>query len=192
MTPDSPEERGRGDQGDWRPRPDPTILTTEALHREVAALRELIEERITATDLLVSEKFSSVDRQLDLVERQRVEQKSDTKAAVDAALTAQKEAVREQTLASEKAIQKSETSTTKQLEQITITFSTALTGLNAQLDDIKARVVTIEAIKVGGQEKVLDQRQTVSNAGAVIGILVGLVSLIGILAAAGVFSRGAP
>lgn len=99
-----------------------------------------------------------------------------------------KEAVREQTLASEKAIQKSETSTTKQLEQITITFSTALAGMVAQMDDLKARVVTIEAIKVGGAEKVGDQRQTVANAGAVIGILVGLVTLIGILAAAGVFT----
>jgi len=184
---DQHDRRERSDPPSWRPVPDPTELTTRALYREVAALRELIEERISSADGLVIEKFLSVDRQLDLVERQRVEQKSDTKAAVDAALTAQKEAVREQTLASEKAIQKSETSTTKQLEQITVTFGTALSGLTTQLDDVKARVVTIEALKAGGQEKVFDQRQTVSNAGAVIGILVGIVTLVGILAAAGVF-----
>src|SRR5687768_9854890 len=89
---------------DWRPRPDPTVLTTEALHREVGALRELMEARIGALNLLVEsrvqseigrheEKFAKVSQQLALVEQQRVEQKADTKAAVDAALTAQKEAV---------------------------------------------------------------------------------------------------
>lgn len=163
------------------------MLTTQALYREVATLRELIEEKIVATDMLVLEKFASVDRQLTLVERQRVEQKADTQAAVTAALVAQKDAVKEQTIASEKAIQKSESSIKEQLSQITVTFSTALAGLTAQMDDLKARVVTIEAIKVGGTEKVADQRQTVANAGAVIGILVGMVALIGILAAAGVF-----
>lgn len=80
------DRRERTDPPSWRPVPDPTLLTTQALYREVATLRELIEEKILATDQLVSEKFASVDRQLDLVERQRVEQKSDTKAAVDAAL----------------------------------------------------------------------------------------------------------
>jgi hypothetical protein len=31
-----------------RPIPDPTVLTTQALYREVAALKELIEQRIAA------------------------------------------------------------------------------------------------------------------------------------------------
>lgn len=186
---DPSEVRGRGDQGDWRPRPDPTVLTTEALHREVAALRELIEERISATDLLVNEKFNSVDRQLTLVERQRVEQKSDTEKAVNAALVAQKDAVKEQTIASEKAIQKSESSIKEQLTQITVTFSTALAGLTTQMDDLKARVVTIEAIKQGGQERVSEQRQTVTNATAVMGVVIAIITMIAILAAAGVFKK---
>jgi hypothetical protein len=165
------DRRERSDPPSWRPVPDPTRLTTEALHREVAALRELIEERIAATDALVNEKFSSVDRQLSLVERQRVEQKSDTEKAVNAALVAQKDAVKEQTIASEKSIEKSEASTNKQLEQITVTFSTALAGLNAQLDDIKARVVTIEAVKQGSHEQAIEQREGNAALFAVAGLL---------------------
>lgn len=141
------------------PSPDPTALTTAALHRETGVLRESIEqrfddrdrearslarerteqftalrelllERIEASDKLTEEKFTAA-------ERQRVEQKSDTKAAVDAALTAQKEAVKEQTTASDRSIAKSETATGKQLEQQQETFTTAIDGLRRSIDDLK-------------------------------------------------------
>lgn len=57
--------------GDRRPVPDPTLLTTAAVTREIGHLREFIEE-----------KFRGVQTQFD--EKQR---------ALDAALAAQKEAV---------------------------------------------------------------------------------------------------
>jgi len=44
--------------GDWRPVPDPTVLTTAQLLREQAALRELIETRLDGMDtatMLLSE-----------------------------------------------------------------------------------------------------------------------------------------
>jgi uncharacterized coiled-coil protein SlyX len=53
------------------PVPDPTVLTTEALNREINHLRELIDMR------------------LGMIETQRVELKADTRAAIDTALTAQ-------------------------------------------------------------------------------------------------------
>ena len=145
------------------PIPDPTALTTAALHRETAVLRQLIEQRfddrdregrslnrergeqfaamkdlltgrIEALNRLTEERFASS-------ERQRIEQKVDTKSAVDAALIAQKEAVREQTTASERAIAKSETATNKQLEQQQITVSTAVDSLRRSLDEVKERAV---------------------------------------------------
>jgi hypothetical protein len=143
------DRRERVDPPSWRPVPDPTELTTRALYREVAALREIIEEKIEALSLLFGEKFDSVDRQLTLVENQRVEQKQDTKTAVDAALSAQKEAVREQTTAFQLATAKSEATLKEQLTQITITFTTALSGITTQLDDIKARVTILEATRIG-------------------------------------------
>ena len=159
MSEPLPETQG------WRPVPDPTVLTTEQLHREIGALQLRMESLIEAlhdhtTTLfaglreIIEEKLRSVDRQLALVESQRVEQKSDTKAAVDAALTAQKEAVKEQTTASERAIAKSEAATTKQLEQLNQTFATAIKGVTDLLNDTKDRVSRIEAAKVGGKETV--------------------------------------
>jgi hypothetical protein len=121
--------------------PDPTLLTTEALQREVNNLKEIIKNTDIATREIMNEKFHSVDQQFVSAERARIEQKADTKAAVDAALIAQKEAVREQTLASEKAIAKSEVSTNSKLEES-----------DKRVDDLKTRVGTIESIKRGGKE----------------------------------------
>lgn len=138
--------------GETPPVPDPTILTTEALLREVARVKELVDAMLDGIGHVIDEKFSSVDRQLALVEQQRVEQKQDTKAAVDAALTAQKEAVKEQTTASERAIAKSEAATTKSIEQLGSTFTTAFDGQRRDIDDLKERITGVEQQKKGGQE----------------------------------------
>src|SRR5450830_1798346 len=53
--------------GDIRPVPDPTALTSVALGREIVHLKELVEE-----------KFSAVKREMHLVENSRVEQKQDS------------------------------------------------------------------------------------------------------------------
>lgn len=145
------------------PIPDPTTLTTAALHRETGALRQSMEQRfedrdrearslhrerqaqfealsesmvgrITALDRLTEERFAAT-------ERQRVEQKVDTKSAVDAALIAQKEAVREQTTASERAIAKSEAATNKQLEQQQLTSTTEISAIRRSIDEVKERAV---------------------------------------------------
>ena len=148
---------------DTKPTPDPTVLTTEALQREVEAVKDLINitgdrfhtEIVQARDAheeSVRQRFIAVEREFELTERYRVEQKKDTKDAVDAALAAAKEAVREQTLASEKSILKSETATSEQLRQLTVTFTTAIAGVNDKFDDLKDRVNRIEGLKQGGKE----------------------------------------
>jgi hypothetical protein len=60
---------------DLKPRPDPTLLTTEQLNREIAHLKELIHLRF------------------DLIESRRLESKEDNQKALDAALLAAKESV---------------------------------------------------------------------------------------------------
>jgi len=187
--PVSDEDRANDRAGTMRssdrtPVPDPTVLTTAALYREVATLQELIEqkirsventalmraehfqdqiklllaereeefrnlrsvleERIEAEHALTEEKLLGADLQFELVERGRIEQKKDTKDAVDAALTAQKEAVREQTTASALAIGKSEAATTKALEQLSQTVAVQVDGLRRQIDESKERVGDIE------------------------------------------------
>ena len=145
------------------PVPDPTALTTDAIRREMLGLKELLEQRIEDRDreirALVTDRNEQLKAMRELLtakieaevtltaerfetsERLRLEQKADTKAAVDAALTAQKEAVKEQTIASERAIAKSEAATTKQLEQQQVTFATVSDALRRSIDEVKERAV---------------------------------------------------
>jgi hypothetical protein len=166
------------DVGDLRPRPDPTILTTEQLQRAVVALENNFKMQLGGLRELLDARFDKVDQQFDLVERQRVEQKQDTKVAVDAALQAQKEAVREQTLASERAIAKSEAATTKQLEQLGTTFTTALGSTGVTLSDIKERVGRIESVKVGVQENTTHSQQSWGVAVAVASVVIALMAVV--------------
>lgn len=139
----------RGGLPDSRPIPDPTVLTTEQLHREIASAVRLLEAKLTAIDDVTQVRFAKMDREFEMVESRRQEQKVDVKAAVDAALAAAKEAVKEQTLASEKAITKSETSAAEQSKQQYATFSASLKGVTDTLADVKDRVGTIEAMRLG-------------------------------------------
>jgi DNA repair exonuclease SbcCD ATPase subunit len=137
---------------------DPTRLTTEALRREIALLEISVQRRIASVEAEIDvrlnstqelrdeqfkgmqERFLRVQKEFELIERQRVEQKKDTKDAVDAALTAQKEAVKEQTTASSLATAKSETATLKQIEQLQTTFTTAIEALRRSIDEVKERI----------------------------------------------------
>ena len=152
--------------GARRPNPDPTALTTQALFREVAQLRELFNTKIdTITQTveaslanssnarngvreILDQKIDAVtvlyEAKLDLIERQRVEQKSDTAAAVQAALSAAKEAVKEQTNASERSIAKSEAATSKQLEAQQVTTASAAGELRRSIDDLKERIAEVD------------------------------------------------
>lgn len=137
-----------------RPPADPSELTTAQILRETAILRELLETNVNGIGAVAEQKFQAVDRQFDLVERMRVEQKNDTKAAVDAALTAQKEAVKEQTTAFALATAKSEGAMTEQLKAITGTFSAGITALTNAHNDTKDRVSRIESTRAGGSTMV--------------------------------------
>jgi hypothetical protein len=211
------------------PSPDPTVLTTAALYREVAAvrelftqrvdaltserdrataaavlrmetlnrermeqlvaLRELLEGQIAGLEALVNEKFLAA-------ERLRVEQKKDTKDAVDAALSAAKEAVKEQTTASGLSISKSETATREQLKQQQETFTTSIEGLRRSIDELKDREVDdirilrqsisdVSSVANGyGQQKVgatADRTSLYATAAAIGAAIVAVVAVVGFI-----------
>jgi hypothetical protein len=157
------------EKGGSRPVPDPTLLTTQQLLREVATSREIIETRLDAMDKAIEllqrgadrspsvidvtvrqlqalheEKFRSIA--LQFIERDtRIEQTSrDSKVAVDAALQAAKEAVGEQNKSFALAISKNEAGTIKQIEQIGVLINATTTAINDKIDDIRTRLLTIE------------------------------------------------
>lgn len=115
------------------------------VQRQVGSLRELLETKIIDSDNLKEEKFRNIDKRLDLVEQARIEQKKDTATAVDAALKAAKEAVTEQNTSNVLAINKSETSTTKQID-----------NQDSKINDIKDRLIRLEALVVSFTTTVAD------------------------------------
>src|ERR1017187_9841863 len=147
----------------------------ETLRISIDTLRNELQCEIEGVSTLTEEQFNAVDREFELIERGRVEQKIDTKQAVDAALIAQKEAVKEQTTASEKSIQKSEAATTKQIDSQAIAFTQALTAQTNLMNDLKERVVIIEASGIGRSSERRDQRSDRNEARAEVTKNVGYV-----------------
>lgn len=162
----------------FKPPSDPSELTTAQILREASILRELLEANASGANAVVEQKFAAVDRQFDLVERMRVEQKKDTKDAVDAALTAQKEAVKEQTTAFGLATAKSEASMTEQLKQLNATFTAAIKGVTDLLNDTKDRISKMEAMRLGGEGAVDNRRADTAIMIASVGGLVAAGSAI--------------
>jgi hypothetical protein len=118
--------------------------------REAAALRDRYEDMLRQAEKeRLEEKFIALHRELELVERYRVEQKADTEKAVQAALSAAKEAVQEQTAASSLATAKSEATTTSSIEQLGGTFTTAFEGFRRELGDLKDRLTSMESQRIG-------------------------------------------
>lgn len=187
------------------PIPDPSILTTKQLEREIAQLRELLEGKLTigvtnneATKKIIetrlegmdkaiklvqdgadklpfridekiqslkdvqlekldaltnthSEKFSSIQTQFRERDVRTEQSSKDSKVAVDAALQAAKEAVGEQNKSSALAIAKSEASTTKQIDQITVLIANMTKAFDDKIGDVKDRLTRIEGESSGGR-----------------------------------------
>lgn len=173
---------------------DPSALATQALWREVAHLKELVFNRLDSLrsaidevheDLvrmkeslqtqivdesrLRDEKFASIQTQFR--ERDvRVEQTArDTKVAVDAALQAAEKARTSSNDAFDKSISKSESATTKQIDQQAVQMATSNNALVVQFTDLKERLTRLEGRGEG------------MHAGW--GMIVGAVGLIGAIIA---------
>lgn len=182
--------------GDVRPIPDPTLLTTQQLNREIAALKETIDTRLNAMDK-AQEKFESnlqrvpseTDKAIKQL-REVMEQallRVDTRfaaaeSAVQAALAAAREVIAVQQRYASDAIDKAERATSKQMDQISTLFQTKTMGLEGSIADIKDRVTIIESVKSGQTEQrsttQSSQIQWVGILGLLIGVIVGVGGLV--------------
>ena len=136
------------------PVPDPTVLTTQQLVREIAASREIIETRLDAMDTatrlnkeatdnipnaiehrvrelekLHAEKFIGVEKQFNERDVRNDKVADLNQKALDAALQAAKEAAG-----------KTELSFTKQIADLTEQFNTKNEALDVRVNDLKGRL----------------------------------------------------
>lgn len=181
---------------------DPTELTVKMLLRELENLREVIEARLDGNDKITvilqegqrntgvearmavenlkdlhAEKFSSIQTQFQERDVRTEQTSKDGKVAVDAALQAAKEAVGEQNKSSALAIGKSESATTKQIDQIGITIQGMTSNLNDKIEDVRARLNVIDGRVKGGAENKDDHRSNIAIGVSVIMAVVAVAAL---------------
>ena len=153
-------------EDDRRPIPDPTVLTTAALEREIRSLRELLEARLTSlnervTALVVArsevdhERFASVDLRFKERDIRFDKSAKDHQIAIDLALS----------------------SSVRQIEQMTSALTALTKSFDERVNDMKDRLISMEAGK-DGVGKALGW--IIAAAGLVIASGIALVSHFGI------------
>jgi hypothetical protein len=103
-----------------------------------------IDEKINSLKDVHLERFSSIAVQFNERDVRTESSARDSKVAVDAALQAAKEAVAEQNRSSALAIQKSEASTIKQIDQMGLLLQTGNKAVDDKFDDVKERLTRLE------------------------------------------------
>jgi hypothetical protein len=199
----------------WVPVPDPTVLTTEALLREIANLREILDGRMDAMDQatelriaeilkvpaetqrlidhladLHDEKFHSIALQFSERDVRTDQASRASKEALDAALLAAKELVGATNLANAAAAAKSEDNFTKQIDQITTLITSNQAATDARITELKERIDRGAGGTEGAQNQRTESRQ--QNAGIYAVMVLGFTALTVIVAVIGliVSSRG--
>ncbi|GAC1516609.1 MAG: hypothetical protein NVS1B11_37800 [Terriglobales bacterium] len=150
----------------------------ELLQKRNDEMPPRVDEKINALSNVLEEKLSSI--QVQFKERDvRTEQTSkDSKVAVDAALQAAKEAVGEQNKSSALAIAKSETSVTKQIDQLYLLIQTGAKAVDDKFTDIKDRITRLEGNDQGVSQAKDGFHSTGTMAIAVISAVVAIVAVV--------------
>jgi len=200
MTVAESDERFTADR---RPIPDPTVLTTQQLQREVAALKEIIFTRLDANDKAVQllhedvtrvptdtdkqiahlkelhdEKFQSIENQFKERDVRMEQEARNNKISLDAALQAAEKAVNKQNETFALSINKSENATNKQIDQQAALIHTSNNALESKISDLKDRVTIIEG-KSSGQ--FVAQTSTQISHSFIVAVFVACVSFAGLL-----------
>jgi hypothetical protein len=125
-----------------------TRVPTE-VDKAMHGLRDLHASELAGLRDLLLEKFRGIGTQISERDAQGERTARDNKVAIDAALSAQKEAVNEQNKSNALANTKMEASFTKQIDQLGDLVRSMTNGLSDKIDDMKARVTIIESHSKG-------------------------------------------
>jgi hypothetical protein len=178
------------------PRPDPTILTTQQLLREIATSREVVEKTLEGFRTVLETRLDGMDKAISLtqshtdklpsvvmeavgqlqrlheekfrsVEKQFTERDTRTDKMAEATSTAVTAALQ----AAKEAVGKQSDQITKQIDQIVVLITTMQKGQDDKTEDIKSRMNMIES-RLNGLE---GQRK---GAGDVWGYVIGFVGVL--------------
>ena len=195
---------------DHLPVPDPTALTTEALLREVAHLRELqdtrfesLEERLDAYERtheakhreraieveaairhlteLAAERFAGVTDRFSGIQLQLTERD----ARLQDTTQASKDAIAAALAAQKEAVAKSEESTKEQLASIKAESATTVASLESKIENVKELIGAggLQTSRGEGERTGREKAQTnlVAIAGVAIAAIVGFVVIAGVV-----------
>jgi hypothetical protein len=194
-------------EGDIRPVPDPSVLTTQQLLREIDSTKEVIRVRLDAMDKaiiqtqglaskspstealdleirsvekLLTEKFKRVDTQLAERDIQVQQAAAVVAKAVTDALQAAKEAVSEQNKSTAAAMLKSEAGFTKQIDQQQLMVQQTNKSTDERFEDLKTRNSALEArlVMIEGHSKGSADLWGFLVGG--IGALIGILGILGV------------
>lgn len=153
---------------------DNLTRTPTEIDKQINHLKEVMKETFKTVD----EKYASV--QVQFRERdQRMDQTGkDSKVAVDAALSAQKEAAAATNASNIAAIVKSEAAFTKQIDTISELIRTTASGWDRQMGDMKERLTRIESEYVGRTKEVSTQQSSNSNIISIVAVIAGIIGVV--------------
>jgi hypothetical protein len=154
-------------QSGWVPRPDPTLLTTEQLHREIDSLRELLETQIEALGDASEAKFGYIEQRF-----------KDRDLLVDAAFISSKEAVAAALASSKEAVAKSEDTFNKQIAEGRRTAEATRLGLEGQIGGVEKRVTIIESLDRGSEKATAGYGQVANLGIAIFSVLAAIGALV--------------
>lgn len=173
--------------GGSTPRPDPTLLTTQQLIREIAALREIVETRLNGNREVLETRLNGMDKAIELLQATsdkfpaRIDEKIASLAGIHeekfssiqrqflerdvrAEQTSRdsKTAVDAALQAAKEAVGKSELATFKQLDQIVALIGTNAKASDDKIIDTKDRVTRIESMGLGSATTKSDASKNLS------------------------------
>ena len=187
------------------PNPDPTILTTQALQREIESVREQFHDKTDMVRQVVEERLSCLEHAVEglrnLVEgaparrdqalkqlQELMDEKFHAVSArfaerdlrANASYLANKEAISAALTAVKETNTKSETAFTKQVDQLMALIYASQKGADEKIDDVKERLTIMESRGLGAKEESMTHKQQGRDSTALWALMVA--AAVGVLA----------
>jgi hypothetical protein len=148
------------------------------INRQMLALRELIMSQIENVRNVSADKFDSINGRFRERDAQLEQAAREGRISLDSALTAAKDAVSEHNKSNERAIEKAETATQKQIEAMLQLMTTSNRSLEERIGDLKTRLDRGEGQDTASTEARNERRVDVGSiiqAVAVMATIAGLI-----------------